>query len=65
LLSKASLFWTILWKLLGQKLIKIGAKVVSHGRHVTFQMARSRCRAADAADILPLLAQLRAPPAPA
>ena len=33
------------WSLtsLREKLIKIGAKVVSHGRYVTFQMARSRC----------------------
>jgi hypothetical protein len=29
---------------LNEKLVKIGAKVVSHGRYVTFQMARSRCR---------------------
>jgi Transposase DDE domain group 1 len=34
------------WSLtsLREKLIKIGAKVVSHGRYVTFQMARSRYR---------------------
>ena len=30
---------------LREKLIKIGAKVVSHGRYVTFQLARSRCPA--------------------
>jgi hypothetical protein len=29
---------------LRKKLIKIGAKVVSHGRYVTFQMAEVRCR---------------------
>ena len=34
------------WSLtsLREKLIKIGAKVVSHGRYVTFQMAEARCR---------------------
>jgi Transposase DDE domain group 1 len=34
------------WSLtsLNEKLVKIGAKVVSHGRYVTFQMPRSRCR---------------------
>jgi hypothetical protein len=29
---------------LREKLIKIGAKIVSHGRYVTFQWPRSRCR---------------------
>jgi Transposase DDE domain group 1 len=28
---------------LREKLLKIGAKVVSHGRYVTFQMAEARC----------------------
>jgi len=34
------------WSLtsLREKLIKTGAKVVSHGRYVTFQMAEWRCR---------------------
>jgi Transposase DDE domain group 1 len=34
------------WSLtsLREKLIKIGAKVVSHGRYVTFRWPRSRCR---------------------
>ena len=33
------------WSLtsLREKLIKIGAKVVSHGRYVTFQMAEAEC----------------------
>jgi len=46
------------WSLtsLREKLIKIGAKVVSHGRYTTFQMAQ---------EILMLIAQLRAAPAPA
>jgi hypothetical protein len=35
------------WSLtsLREKLIKVGAKVVSHGRYVTFQMASSPCAA--------------------
>src|SRR5271170_1400886 len=51
------------WSLtsLKEKLIKIGAKVVSHGRYVTFQMAE----VAVFADILALITRLRAPPAPA
>jgi hypothetical protein len=32
---------------LREKLIKIGAKIVSHGRYVTFQSGRSRSVAAD------------------
>jgi len=34
------------WSLtrLREKLIKIGARVVSHGRYVTFQMAEARYR---------------------
>ncbi len=34
------------WSLttLREKLVKIGAKVVSHGRYVTFQLARLPCR---------------------
>ena len=40
---------TEMWSLtsLREKLIKIGAKVVSHGRYVTFQMAEVRGIAAD------------------
>src|SRR5438132_2500309 len=50
---------------LREKLIKIGAKVVSHGRYVTFQMAEVAVRRQMFADILSLIARLRAPPAPA
>jgi hypothetical protein len=50
---------------LGEKLIKIGAKVVSHGRYVTFQMAEVAVPRQMFADILMLIAQLRAPPASA
>src|SRR5262252_2765068 len=55
------------WSLtsLREKLIKIGAKVVSHGRYVTFQMAEVAVPRQMFADILSLIAQLRAPPAPA
>ena len=50
---------------LREKLIKIGAKVVSHGRYVTFQMAEMAVSQQMFADILSLIARLRAPPATA
>ena len=55
------------WSLtsLREKLVKIGAKVVSHGRYVTFQMAEVAVPRQMFADILGLIARLRAPPAPA
>jgi hypothetical protein len=55
------------WSLtsLREKLIKIGAKVVSHGRYVTFQMAEVAVSQLMFRDILMLIARLRAPPAPA
>ena len=55
------------WSLtsLREKLIKIGAKVVSHGRYVTFQMAEVAVSRQMFADILSLVARLRATPAPA
>ena len=55
------------WSLtsLREKLIKIGAKVVSHGRYVTFQLAEVAVPQQMFADILSLIARLRAPPAPA
>jgi hypothetical protein len=46
-------------------LIKIGAKVVSHDRYVTFQVAEVAVQRQIFADILSLIARLRAPPAPA
>jgi hypothetical protein len=51
------------WSLtsLREKLIKIGAKVVSHGRYVTFQMAEVAVSRQMFADILMLIARLRAP----
>jgi len=55
------------WSLtsLREKLIKIGAKVVSHGRYVTFQLAEVAVSRQMFADILSLIARLRTPPAPA
>jgi hypothetical protein len=55
------------WSLtsLREKLIKIGAKVVSHGRYVTFQMAEMAVSQQMFADILSLITRLRASPAPA
>ena len=55
------------WSLtsLREKLIKIGAKVTSHGRYATFQMAEVAVSRQMFAEILALIARLRAPPAPA
>jgi len=55
------------WSLtsLRERLIKIGAKVVNHGRYVTFQMAEVAVSRQMFADILSLIVRLRAPPAPA
>src|ERR1700731_1393585 len=55
------------WSLtsLREKLIKIGAKVVSHGRYVTFQMAEVAVPRQMFAEILSLIARLQTPPAPA
>jgi len=50
---------------LREKLIKIGAKVVNHGRYVTFQLAEVAVPRRMFADILLLITRLRAPPAPA
>jgi hypothetical protein len=55
------------WSLtgLGEELIKIGAKVVSHGRYVTFQMAEVAAPRQMFAEILSPIARLSLPPAPA
>jgi hypothetical protein len=57
------------WSLtsLKEKLIKIGAKVVSHGRYVAFQMAEVAIPRQMFQEILRLIAELRPqlPPAPA
>jgi len=55
------------WSLtsLQEKLIKIGAKLVSHGRYVAFQMAEVAVPRMLFAEILRLISQLRPPPDPA
>ena len=54
------------WSLttLREKLIKIGAKVVRHGRYVTFQMAEVAIPQWLFAEILRLIDGLRPKPAP-
>ena len=54
------------WSLtsLKEKLIKIGAKVISHGRYVAFQMAEVAIPKTLFADILRLIAGLRPSPNP-
>ena len=56
-----------MWPLtsLREKLIKIDAKIIRHGRYVTFQMAEVAVSRQMFADILSLIAGLRASPAPA
>jgi hypothetical protein len=53
------------WTSLREKLIKIGAKVVSHGHYTTFRMADVAVPRQMFQESLMLIAQLRAPPAPA
>jgi hypothetical protein len=55
------------WSLttLREKLVKIGARMVRHGRYVTFQMAEVAVSARLFGQILARIARLRAPPAPA
>ena len=55
------------WSLtsLKEKLIKTGAKVISHGRYIAFQMAEVAIPRQLFADILRLIAELRPPPDPA
>jgi hypothetical protein len=48
-----------------EKLIKIGAKVVSRGRNMTFQMVEVGVPRQMFQEILMLIARLRTPPAPA
>ncbi len=50
---------------LREKLIKIGAKVVRHGRYVTFQVAEVAIPRSLFANILRLIDDLRPRPAPA
>ncbi len=48
-----------------EKLIKIGAKVLRHGRYVTFQLAETAIPRRLFAEILRLIDGLRPKPAPA
>jgi len=59
--------WVAHWSLtsLREKLVKIGAKIVTHARYVTLQMAEVAVPRKLFHKILRLIAQLRAPPAPA
>ena len=50
---------------LREKLIKIGANVVSHSRYVTFQLAEVAVPRRVFQEILVLIARLQARPAPA
>ena len=50
---------------LKERLIEIGAKVVSHGLSLAFQMAEVAISRHLFADILQLIAELRPPPDPA
>jgi hypothetical protein len=52
------------WSLtsLRKKLIKIGAKVDSHGLHIIFQMVEIAIRRQMLREILSVMARLRAPP---
>ncbi len=55
------------WSLttLREKSVKIGAKIVRHGRYVTFQLAEVAVPRMLFAEILRLIAGLRPPPDPA
>ena len=55
------------WSLtsLKEKLIKISAKLISHGRYIAFQMPEVAIPGDLFTDILRLIAELRSPPDPA
>ena len=55
--------WTL--TTLREKLIKIGARIVRHGRYVVFQLAEVVVPRALFAAILQCIDRLRGPPAPA
>jgi len=58
-MAKAAAPWSL--TSLREKLIKIGAKAVSHGRYVTFQMAEVAVSRQTFNEILSLIARLRRP----
>jgi hypothetical protein len=62
-MPKATESWSL--TSLREKLVEIGAKVVSHGRYVAFQLAEVSVSRQMFAEILLLIGRLRAPPAPA
>ena len=62
-MPKAAKSWSL--TSLREKLIKIGAKVTSHARYVTFQLSEVAVSRQMFQEILMLVARLRAPPAPA
>ena len=62
-LPRAMAHWSL--TTLSEKLVKIGARMVRHGRYVTFQMAEVAVSRRMFGQILARIARLRAPPAPA
>ncbi len=62
-MPKAAEQWSL--TTLREKLIKIGAKIVRHGRYVAFQMAEVAVPRTLFVEILRLIAELRPPPDPA
>ena len=62
-LPRAIAHWSL--TTLREKLIKIGAKMIRHGRYVTFQMAEVAVSRRMFGQILARIARLRAPPVPA
>jgi hypothetical protein len=62
-LPRAMAHWSL--TTLREKLVKIGAKMVRHGRYVTFQMAEVAVSRQMFGQILARIARVRAPPVPA
>ncbi len=62
-LPRAMAHWSL--TTLREKLVKIGAKMVRHGRYVTFQMAEVAVSRRMFGQILARIARLRGPPVPA
>jgi len=62
-LPRAMAHWSL--TTLREKLVKIGARMVRHGRYIIFQMAEVAVSARMFGQILARIAGLRAPPVPA
>ena len=62
-LPRAMVHWSL--TTLREKLVKIGARMVRHGRYITFQLAEIAVSARMFGQILARIARLRAPPVPA